>query len=125
MSYDFFAEPNEDKLSNLNREIDELYEEVEALHRETDLLLGLMSGSFAFFIKHLISAHRAGAALSPEQCEQMVVDALRRVISSQQRFEYDLISELRTTYGKMDSSSHLSTYLAKAQRPHGNPSGTR
>ena len=114
MSSDFFPDLNYDSTAALNREIDELYEEVEALHDESGMLLGLMSGSFAFFIKHLISAHQSGEALEPEACERMVVNALQRVLSTQNRFDYDLISEIQNTFRKMDETGMLTQYLDKA-----------
>lgn len=116
MSYDFFSEPSPDILSKLNDEIDELYAEVEALHEETDLLLGLMSGSFAYFMSRLMTAHQAGQSISPEQCEQIVIDALRRVLSTQNRFNYDLICEIQTTFSKIDETHLLLSYLEKAKQ---------
>ena len=114
MSSDFFPDLNYDSPTDLNREIDDLYEEVESLHDETGMLLGLMSGSFGFFLKHLITAHQGGDAIAPEDCEQMVIDALRRVLSTQHKFNYDLISEIRDVMLKMDESGSFARYLDKA-----------
>lgn len=114
MSYDFFPDPNIEPSNSLNREIDTLYEEVEELHGETGMLMGLMAGSFAFFIKQLMAAHQSQTPIAPHQCEQMVIDALRRMVSTQHRFDADLVSEIRATLKKMNQAESLQPYLDKA-----------
>ena len=80
----------------------------------------MLSGSFAFFLKHLIAALHAQSPLSPSDCEQIIQDALKRVISSQNRFNYDLVSDIHTTLGKMKNAEDVQTYfdqaIAKIQR---------
>ena len=114
MSYDFFPDPNIEPSSSLNREIDELYEEVEALHGETGMLMGLMTGSFAFFVKQLMAASQSKTPIEPHQCERMVIEALRRVISTQHRFDVELVSEIQATLNKMTDVESLQPYLDKA-----------
>ena len=114
MSYDFFPDPNVEPSHSLNREIDTLYEEVEALHGETGMLMGLMAGSFAFFIKKLMTAHQSQTPIDPHQCEQMAIDALRRIVSTQHRFDADLVSEIRATLNKMNAAELLQPYLDQA-----------
>lgn len=122
MTYDFFPDPNIELSNSLNQEIDGLYEEVEALHGETGILMGLMAGSFAFFIKQLMAAHQSKSPLEPHHCEQMVIDALRRVVSTQHRFDMDLVSEIRATLKKMNAAESLQPYLDKAIAQYENQS---
>lgn len=95
----------------LNQEIEDLYLEVEELHRETALLTGLMAGSYAFFLQHMMLAHQNQMGLSAQDCEKIIVDALKRVQSSQDRFEYDFLSEIQAVLQKMSQPLSLDPYL--------------
>ena len=107
MSYEFFPDNNLESVENLNREINDLYEEVEDLHGETGMLTGLMAGSFAYFSKFLLAASRDDKAITPKECEDIWLDAVKRVISTQQKFDYDLVKEIRSTIGRMNDSEGL------------------
>lgn len=107
MSYEFFPDTHPESLDNLNREINGLYEEVEDLHGETGMLMGLMAGSFAYFSKHLLAASQAGKSISPDECEAIWLDAIKRVISTQKKFDYDLVKEIRSIIGRMNGSEEL------------------
>jgi hypothetical protein len=95
----------------LNQEIEDLYLEVEELHRETAILAGLMAGSYAYFLQRLMLAHQDQTGLSSQDCEKIVVDALNRVQSSQNRFEYDFLSEIQAVLQKMSQPLSLDPYL--------------
>jgi hypothetical protein len=95
----------------LNQEIEDLYLEVEELHRETALLTGLMAGSYAYFLQKLMLGHQGQAGLSAEECEQIVVDALKRIQSSQKRFELNFLAEIETVLQKMSQPLPLEPYL--------------
>jgi hypothetical protein len=100
----------------LNQEIEDLYLEVEELHRETAVLMGLMAGSYAYFLQRLMLAHQDSSGLSAQDCEKIVVDALKRVQSSQNRFEYDFLSEIQAVLQKMSQPLSLDPYLEQIQR---------
>ncbi|MEB3338893.1 MAG: hypothetical protein VKJ46_15595 [Leptolyngbyaceae bacterium] len=100
-----------DTLQSLNAEIDDLYKEVEELHQETAILMGLMSGSCAYFLQQLMVGHRQETGLSAEACEQIVVNALKRIVSSQERFGYDFLAEIQAVLQKMSRPIALDPYL--------------
>lgn len=100
----------------LNQEIEDLYLEVEELHRETALLTGLMAGSYAYFLQHLMLGHQSQTGLSTQDCEKIVVDALMRVQASQNRFEYDFLSEIQAVLQKMSQPLSLDPYLQQIQQ---------
>ena len=112
---DFFAKPGED-VRALNQEIEELYREVEDLHQETAMLLGLMSGSYAYFLQQLMVKHQAQEPLTPENCEKIVVDSLKRVLATQKRYNYDFLTEIKTALSKMSQPTPFEDYLKQAQR---------
>lgn len=97
----------------LNQEIEELYQEVEDLHRETAMLMGLMAGGYAYFLQRLMLAHQQPMGLTPDACEQIVVDALKRILSSQERFGYDFLAEIQAVLQKMHQPMPLDAYLAR------------
>jgi hypothetical protein len=99
----------------LNQEIEDLYLEVEELHRESALLTGLMAGSYAYFLQRLMLGHQGESGLSAQECEQIVVDALKRIRSSQSRFEYDFLSEIQAALQKMSRPLPLDPYLDQTQ----------
>lgn len=114
MSYEFFPDSSPDTLEMLNQEIHELYEEVEDLHAETGMLMGLMAGSFAYFSKYLLAASQSDQGLSPEECESIWMEAIGRVLSTQRKFDYDLVKEIRDTLGKMKGAPDLQQYFDQA-----------
>ena len=102
-----------DDIQSLNQEIDELYKEVEDLHQETAMLMGIMAGSYAYFLQHLMLGHQHQTGLTVEVCEQIVVDALKRIQSSQERFGYDFLAEIQAVLQKMNQPIPLEPYLAR------------
>lgn len=105
-----------DLLMELNREIDDLYLEVEALHEETALLQGLMAGSCAYFMHQLMLAHQGQNGLTAAACEQIVVDALKRMQSTQERFGYEVLSEIEAVLQKMSRPLSLEPYQPRSDK---------
>lgn len=97
----------------LNQEIEALYEEVEDLHRETDVLTGLMAGGYAYFLQQLMRGHQHQTGLTAEACEQILLDALKRILSSQERFGYDFLTDIQSALQKMSQPLALEIYLQK------------
>ncbi|MBW4552856.1 MAG: hypothetical protein KME35_17355 [Aphanocapsa sp. GSE-SYN-MK-11-07L] len=110
MSQNRFSPGSIPSIEALNREIDDLYREVEELHHETAMLQGVMAGSCAYFIHQLVLGHQSQQGLSPEQCQQLVIDALKRIRSSQNRFEYDFLTDIEAVLDKMHLSNALKDY---------------
>jgi hypothetical protein len=110
-----FSPGNSHAIEALNREIDDLYHEVEELHHETEMLQGVMAGSCAYFIHQLMLGHQSQQGLSSEQCQRIVVDALKRILSSQKRFEYDFLTEIEAVLAKMSQPAALNDYLEKIE----------
>ncbi|MCM1983438.1 hypothetical protein [Lyngbya confervoides] len=114
----FFSHPA-DQLTALNQEIEDLYAEVEDLHAETGLLLGLMAGSYAYFLQQLMMAHQTQQSMTPDACEKIIVDALRRILTTQsrldqQQFQPNLLGEIKGVLAKMSQPIPLDEYLRQA-----------
>ncbi len=114
MTDDFFGESGEN-IRALNQEIEELYREVEDLHQETGMLLGLMSGSYAYFLQQLMLKHQAQEPLTPENCEKIVVDSLKRILITQNRYDYDFLAEIQAALSKMSQPTPFEDYLKQAR----------
>ncbi len=115
MSQNLFSSGSIPSIEALNREIDDLYHEVEELHHETAMLQGVMAGSSAYFIHQLMLGHQSQQGLSAEQCQQLVVDALKRLRSSQNRFEYDFLTDIEAILEKKYPSNPLKDYLEQIE----------
>jgi hypothetical protein len=115
MSQNPFSPVGIPSIEALNREIDDLYCEVGDLHQETAMLQGVMAGSCAYFLHQLMLGHQNQQGLSPEQCQQLVIDALKRLRSSQNRFEYDFLTDIEAVLDKMDQANALQAYLEEIE----------
>jgi hypothetical protein len=93
--------------------MEELYRELELLRHENDILLGLMAGGYAYFLRQLMVGQQAPDGLSPDACEQTIIDALRRVQATQTRFGYEYLEEIKTILDKMTKTLPLASYLEK------------
>jgi hypothetical protein len=98
--------------------MEELYRELELLRHENDILLGLMAGGYAYFLRQLMVGQQTPDGLSPDVCEQTVIDALRRVQSTQTRFGYEYLAEIEAALDKMTKTLSLAPYLKKNESEH-------
>jgi hypothetical protein len=99
-------------------------EEIELLLHENDILLGLMAGSYAYFLRQLMVGQQSPEGLSPGVCEQTIIDALRRVQSTQLRFGYEYLQEIETALSKMTQTLPLEPYLSQIQLSSKPPKST-
>lgn len=95
------------------RDVDELEQELELLQQEKMILLGLMTGGYAYFLRQFMIGHHNSAGLSPDLCEQTILDALKRIISTQERFGYEYLSEIEAALARMSQASPLDPYVQK------------
>jgi hypothetical protein len=93
--------------------IDERDQELERLRQEKMILLGLMAGGYAYFIRQFMVGHHTPTGLTPEQCEQTIIDALKRVRSTQERFGYEYLSEIAAALTRMSQAQSLDPYIQK------------
>jgi hypothetical protein len=93
--------------------MEELETELEVLRDENATLLGLMAGGYAYFLRRFIIGHQNQNGLTPEECEDTIMDALRRVMSTQERFGYEYLEEIESVLEKMTTVS-LKPYLQKS-----------
>jgi hypothetical protein len=91
--------------------MEELYQELELLRHENDILLGLMAGGYAYFLRQLMVGQQTPDGLSPDVCEQTIIDALRRVQSTQTRFGYEYLEEIEAVLARMTKTLPLASYL--------------
>ncbi|MGB7416478.1 MAG: hypothetical protein WA902_19900 [Thermosynechococcaceae cyanobacterium] len=94
--------------------IDERDQELEQLRQENMILMGLMAGGYAYFIRQFMVGHHAPEGLTPEQCEQTIIDALKRVRSTQERFGYEYLSEIAAALARMSRVQPIDPYLQKS-----------
>ncbi len=92
---------------------EELYRELELLRHENDILLGLMAGGYAYFMRQLMVGQQTPDGLSSDVCEQTIIDALRRVQSAQARFGYEYLEEIEAVLNRMTKTMPLESYLKK------------
>jgi hypothetical protein len=97
--------------------MEDLHRELELLRHENDILLGLMAGGYAYFLRQLMVGQQTPDGLSPAVCEQTIVDALRRVQSTQMRFGYEYLEEIEAVLDKMTKTLPLASYLKKDENP--------
>jgi hypothetical protein len=97
--------------------MEEFYQELELLRHENEILLGLMAGGYAYFLRQLMVGQQTPDGLSPDVCEQTIMDALRRVQSTQRRFGYEYLAEIEAVLTKMTNTLPLATYLKKDEPP--------
>lgn len=90
---------------------EELQKELDALRHDNALLLGLMAGGYAYFLRQLMIGHQKG--LSPADCEQTILDALKRVLSTQERFSCEYLVDIAAALAKMTQTVPLEPYLEK------------
>lgn len=95
-------------------EIKNLIDEVDELRYENAVLLGLMAGGYAYFFRQLMMGHQTADGLSAEVCDRILVDALKRVMSTQTRFGYEYLAEIEAALEKMTMAAPLKPYLEKA-----------
>ncbi len=92
---------------------EDLQQELETLRHENALLMGLMTGGYAYFLRQLMVGHQNG--LSAADCEQAIVDALKRVISTQERFDCEYLTEIEAILSKMTQTIALEPFIQKAE----------
>lgn len=90
-------------------------EELELLRYENEILLGLMAGGYAYFMRQLMVGQQTPEGLSPQVCEQTIVDALRRVRSTQERFGYEYLVEIEAVLERMTQTLPLASYLSQGE----------
>jgi hypothetical protein len=95
-------------------EIKSLIDEADELRHENAVLLGLMAGGYAYFFRQLMLGHQTSDGLSAEVCDRILVDALKRVMSTQARFGYEYLAEIEAALEKMTMTVPLTPYLEKA-----------
>lgn len=91
---------------------EDIQQELEALRHENALLMGLMTGGYAYFLRQLMVGHQHG--LSAAACEQAIVDALKRVLSTQERFGCEYLAEIEDVMSKMTQTVALEPFLQQA-----------
>lgn len=89
--------------------LEELQTELDELRHENAVLMGLMAGGYAYFLRQLMIGHRQG--LSAIACEQAIMDALKRVLSTQHRFGYEYLPDIEAALAKMSQTTPLAFYL--------------
>ncbi|MCG9891770.1 MAG: hypothetical protein MH252_11915 [Thermosynechococcaceae cyanobacterium MS004] len=97
--------------------LEALQEELDQLHHENELLLGLMAGGYAYFLRQLMVGQHSPSGLSAEACQQTIRDALRRVQSTQVRFGYEYLAEIEAVLNRMSQTIPLSSYLTPEAPP--------
>jgi hypothetical protein len=97
----------------------DLEQEIEMLQQEKMLLLGLMAGGYAYFFRQLMIGHQTTQGITSEDCERTIVDALRRVIATQNRFGYDYLAEIEAALAKMTQTVPLLPYLQQLSETQG------
>ena len=88
--------------------------DLQTLIEAQKLLLGLMVGGSAYFLRQLMIGHQSGKGLTAEDCEQAIVDALKRIHSTQERFGYEYLSEIEAVLQKMSKTVPLASYWQQA-----------
>lgn len=89
-----------------------LQQELDELRHENALLMGLMTGGYAYFLRQFMVGRVKG--LSPTECEQTIVDALRRMLSTQERFGCEYLAEIEAALAKMTQTVALEPYIQQA-----------
>jgi hypothetical protein len=92
---------------------EDLQHELETLRHENALLMGLMTGGYAYFLRQFMVGFQKG--LSAADCEQAIVDALKRVLSTQDRFDCEYLADIEAILAKMSHTVALDPYLERAK----------
>jgi hypothetical protein len=92
---------------------EDVQQELDALRHENALLMGLMTGGYAYFLRQFMVGYQNG--LSAEDCEQAIVDALKRMLSTQDRFDCEYLADIEAILLKMTHTVALEPYIAKAK----------
>jgi hypothetical protein len=92
---------------------EDMQHELETLRHENALLMGLMTGGYAYFLRQFMVGHQNG--LSADDCEQAIVDALKRILSTQERFECEYLADIKAILSKMTHTVALEPYVEKAK----------
>lgn len=92
------------------QELDERDQEIERLQQEKMILLGLMAGGYAYFLRQFMIGHHS-EGLTPDVCEQTILDALKRVLATQERFGYEYVSEIEAALARMSQAQPLTPYI--------------
>jgi hypothetical protein len=93
--------------------ITDLQQELEALRHDNEVLLGLMTGGYAYFIRQFMVGHQSAQGLSAAVCEQTILDALKRVMSTQERFGCEYLNDIAAILAKMTQTVPLEPYLKR------------
>lgn len=97
--------------------MEHLEQELKHLRQENTVLQGLITGGYAYFLHQFMVGHQSQIGLSAEACEQIVIDALRRVISTQNRFQWEYLSEIEAILNQMTTAVPLAPYLQQVPPP--------
>ena len=92
---------------------EDIQQELDTLRHENALLMGLMTGGYAYFLRQFMVGCQHG--LSAADCDQAILDALKRVLSTQERFECEYLADIETILQKMTHTVDLKPYVEKAQ----------
>jgi hypothetical protein len=92
---------------------EDVQQELDNLRHENALLMGLITGGYAYFLRQFMVGHQNG--LSAEDCEQAIVDALKRVLSTQERFDCEYLADIESILLKMTHTVALEPYVEKAK----------
>ena len=92
---------------------EDLQQALETLRHENALLMGLMTGGYAYFLRQFMVGLHNG--LGAVECEQAIVDALKRVLSTQERFDCEYLADIEAILLKMTHTVALEPYLEKAK----------
>lgn len=99
---------------------EDVQQELETLRHENELLMGLMTGGYAYFLRQFMVGHHQNG-LSDQACEQAIVDALKRVLSTQDRFDCEYLADIETILLKMSHTVALEPYIEKAKFARAQP----
>jgi hypothetical protein len=91
----------------------DIQQELDTLQHENALLMGLMTGGYAYFLRQFMVGCQNG--LSTSDCEQAIVDALKRVLSTQDRFACEYLADIEAILLKMTHTVALDPYVEKAK----------
>jgi hypothetical protein len=92
---------------------EDIQQELDTLRHENALLMGLMTGGYAYFLRQFMVGGQNG--LSAADCDQAIVDALTRVLSTQERFDCEYLAEIEAILLKMTHTVALEPYVEQAK----------
>jgi hypothetical protein len=100
---------------------EDIQQELDTLRHENALLMGLMTGGYAYFLRQFMIGHQNG--LSAQDCERAIVDALKRVLSTQDRFDCEYLADIEAILLKMSHTVALEPYIEKDKFARAQPAG--